>query len=51
MIQFANISRKRMLQQSFSGHFVKAADLLAITLSVLTQKTVRQRHDVFAPVT
>src|SRR5947207_4245882 len=50
MIELADIAWKRVLQEPFPGHFVEASDLLPITLRVLTQKMVRQRHDIFAPL-
>jgi hypothetical protein len=50
VIELSNISRKPMLQQAFSCHFIETANLFPITLCVLTKETVGKRYDVFPSV-
>src|SRR5205823_355283 len=48
MIELSNISRKAMLQQTFSRCVIETGNLFAITLRVLLEKTVGQQHDVLS---
>src|SRR5947208_16975803 len=48
MIEQSNISQKAMLHQTFSRSVIESGNLFAITLRVLMEKTVGQRHDVIS---
>src|SRR5207245_10927535 len=50
VIELANISGKSMLQQTVPGSFIKTANLFPITLRVLPEETVGERHDVLSSI-
>src|SRR4029077_2309762 len=51
VIELANISGERMLQQTLSCSFIETANRFPITLCVLTNEAVGQQHDVLPPLT
>src|SRR5262245_24830245 len=50
MIQFAHVPRESMLQQTLARAFVETANLFPVPFCVLTQKAVRQRHNVLTSI-
>ena len=51
VIEFANVSRPRMLVKRLDGGSVEARNIFAIALRVAVEKMVRQQIDVLAAVT
>ncbi len=50
VIELANISGERMLQQTLSCSFIETANRFPLTLCVLTKETIAERHDVLPPL-